>query len=505
MMTQLLRLFTLIALALGTLAINAQDAQPIYRTTVPTIDYIETPQGTRLSVRVLITNISGTSATEVVTAMLVALDSRQQILIRELDSVDVAPLAAGEQRELALSTTLIGFTPGEIQGFQVRLVAPPESPFVYQDSSVFGARIPADVSGNPPPTDANIIRLPVLDIALNLRDPLTAIGVGVFAILLALTLYLLYRLYRLLFVRPPEFGNWQPPYALVPALDPYSTSGIRQGWQQHAQNNVITAPPTPNAAHIVKLLNGADGTYLAGWRVGALRLSQYDQYGRVARSQTLADRKSVRQLDRLAAQRGKLTREQAEARLKPIARRLVNQFMRRISKRSAVLPVALDIRLSARHGEVSILFELYSARGSQWTLVDRWTPEMVVIGRNIYEAYTYSLFGQTGGETFSAFKARLIVDVTRWLAVMLSVNQPAAPAKQDRPQSRPRDQRPTAPLPPERLAESVAAPASLEHVQSPPTDKHAVVPPPTTPNLPPVKPPAAPEAESEPAADTDAD
>ncbi len=322
--------------------------------------------------------------------------------------------------------------------------------------------------------------LPPLNFGLNLSDPLTAILYGVFAMLLALLLYLLYHMYRLLFVRPPEFGSWPPPYSLMPHIDPYSTAGIRQGWQIHAQNNVITAPPVQSNAHVIKRLMGADGVYLNGWHVKALRLSQYDQYGRVARSQTLADARSVKRLDRLVRQRAKLTPDKAHARIKPIARRLARAFTRRISKRSAMLPIALDVRLSARHGEVSIVFELFTARDGMWSLVDRWQPDMMILGRNIHEAYTYSIFGQTSSETWREFRTRLSEDITRWLMVMLAVNTLQQPAAGSRAPLQ-RDLRPTAPLPPEPRA-GLASPPALETGSSPtPTSQHSPKPtPPTT-------------------------
>lgn len=344
--------------------------------------------------------------------------------------------------------------------------------------------------------------LPQLNLGLNLSDPLTAVLFGAFAMLLALLLYLLYRAYRLLFVRPPEFGNWQPPYSLMPHIDPYSSAGIRQGWQMHAQNNVITAPPVQNSAHVIKLLTGVDGAYLSGWHVKALRLSQYDQYGRVARSQTLADARSVKRLERLMRRRDKFTTAKAEAYLRPMARRWVRDFMRHISKRGAMLPIALDVRFSAKHGEVNILFDLYTARDGRWSLVDRWQPDMMVLGRSIHEAYTYSLFGQTGGESLREFRARLVVDICRWLVVMLALDAPAPrPLEAVKPTSKPRALRPTTPLPPEPTDNLPSAPMRIEHVQqAEPTPAPNRTPrpiPPTAPHLPAVK-PAPDEADDQP-------
>jgi hypothetical protein len=114
----------------------------------------------------------------------------------------------------------------------------------------------------------------------------------------------------------------------------------------------------------------------------------------------------------------------------------VKRFVKRVNKRNALLPIALDVRFRARHGEVAIVFELYQGHNNQWVRVDRWQPEMIVVSRTIYESYTYSLYGQTGGETFKEYRKRLVSDVTRWLEVLLQIPQPEAAApKPARPAS----------------------------------------------------------------------
>jgi len=79
---------------------------------------------------------------------------------------------------------------------------------------------------------------------------------------------------RLLLRRPPTFGNWQPPYATMPPLDPNSTYGRRQMWQQHAANNIVPSPCAMGSIHARKLLLGMDAEYLSGWKVIALRLGK---------------------------------------------------------------------------------------------------------------------------------------------------------------------------------------------------------------------------------------
>src|SRR5690606_22849139 len=163
-----------------------------------------------------------------------------------------------------------------------------------------------------------------------------------------------------------------------------STAGVRQAWQQHASNNVIDIPATYGATHAVKQLIGTDGAYLSGWKVQALRLNLYDQYGRVARTQTLASSKDVRQINAILNRRHKLKPEQIAKRLRPIAKRLARTFWKRISPRSAMLPVALDVRLSGKHGEVNIIFELYQFNQGVWQLLDQWSPEMMIVSKRLY-------------------------------------------------------------------------------------------------------------------------
>ena len=113
------------------------------------------------------------------------------------------------------------------------------------------------------------------------------------AVGVVILLWLLSVLLRLIFRRPQRVGNWQPPYSMMPTLDPNSTEGRRQAWQQHAQNGSILAMPTEGNVHPVKLLLSTDQDYLKNWRVTAIRLSQYDNYGRVGRSEMIASKKSL--------------------------------------------------------------------------------------------------------------------------------------------------------------------------------------------------------------------
>ena len=109
--------------------------------------------------------------------------------------------------------------------------------------------------------------------------------IGVVAIVLIL-LWVISVIVRLLFSRPPTFAAWQPPYVITPLMDPNSTNGRRQLWQQHAQSDTLPLPCSPGSYMVRKLLIGSSGVKLSGWHVTGLRISQYDRYGRVARSQS---------------------------------------------------------------------------------------------------------------------------------------------------------------------------------------------------------------------------
>ncbi len=260
---------------------------------------------------------------------------------------------------------------------------------------------------------------------LDLNDPVQAISlIGICGAAVVLTLLLLLILI-LLFQRQPDIGNWQPSYVNLLPLDPNSAAGRRQQWQTHAQNNTLPPFCSEGQYQVRKLANGIDGTHLNDWRVTAIRKSQFDMYGRVARSQTLAKKGVVRRLNGLLRRRKNLDMIQLNNRLRPVAKALVGQFRRRWNERNAMLPVALDIRLDGKHGEVRILFELFQCRGNTWGLVDAWEPEMAITGKTIQEVYSLSAYGQRPGETPRAFRARLQDDLAAALAAVIALPSPA--------------------------------------------------------------------------------
>ncbi|MBZ0280090.1 MAG: hypothetical protein K8L97_05070 [Anaerolineae bacterium] len=259
-----------------------------------------------------------------------------------------------------------------------------------------------------------------LNIRLDFNDPAqVALLAGIIGAVIILLL-LIVLIVRTIFQRPPDFGSWQPPYANMPLLDPNTLSGRRQQWQVHAQNGSLPAICTEDAFHVRKLVSGVDGKYFGGWQVIALRLNQYDMYGRISRSQILASKRVVKQIGAVARRSGKLTPDQIKRRLRPAGKRLAGQLRRKLNERNVMLPLAMDVRLRGRHGEVRIWFELYQGQRGAWTLVDQWEPEMAVIGKMIYEGYTYTVYGQRPGETFKGFRQRLQDDITTVLAEMVS-------------------------------------------------------------------------------------
>jgi hypothetical protein len=271
----------------------------------------------------------------------------------------------------------------------------------------------------------------------NQEQVLRLVGVGAAVLLLLMIVWITVRAAA---QKTPSFGTGRPPYATMGAADVNTVWGRRQLWQQHAQNDGMPSGCAEGSVHARKLLLGVDNLYLAGWRITALRVSQYDAYGRVAHSTVLASDSMVKRLNRAArasaslAKNAKLRNEQKKQRLsnqvRPIARGLAGKLQRKLNSRSAMLPIALDLRFEGTHGEVRIVFELFQCQYGVWKQIDGWEPEMMVTGKTIYETYTFTIFGQLTSESFQDFKRRLPDDVTRFLvdAVMLSAPDQPEPA-----------------------------------------------------------------------------
>jgi len=346
-------------------------------------------------------------------------------------SVDVPPVNRGSQPTYAISASLEQIPEGEqtfILSLQLNGVIYSDTPILERTLTI--PAIPPTVCSTSTQNEFPVV-IPFVNIKIDLLNPTTdelaflAGLVAVVLLILMLPLMILRRLTR----RPPAFGLQLPPYATTPPLDPSSESGVRQGWQMAAQNNLISVNPSPQAMASVKMLTGADGRYLDGWDLTAMRLSQYDQYGRVTRSVTLADRGAIRNLDHLAHNRKVLDMTdlekrsaQIEKKVTPIGRKLADALSKRITPRSAVLPIALDLRFRGEHGEVKIIFQLYQCENDSrtWREVRSWEPEMVVTTGTIYEMYTYTLHGQTQNESLKDFKRRLPLEISRMLGEFIA-------------------------------------------------------------------------------------
>ncbi|MCS6836768.1 MAG: hypothetical protein NZ750_12225 [Anaerolineae bacterium] len=244
-----------------------------------------------------------------------------------------------------------------------------------------------------------------------------------------LILWVLSIIFRLLTRRPPTFPLWQAPYATVPMLDPNSVEGRRQAWQLHAQNGLILAANRDGALHPIKQLISTDGQSLSNWQVTAMRISQYDNYGRVARSQVIARPALVKRFNRLLKRRLKADDAALQRQVMKIARPLVRQVMRSVSNKNAFLPIALDIRWSGRHGEVRILFELYQFQGGAWYRIDQWEPMMAIASRTLQENYTFTIHGMSANENLRSYAKRLQEDLAWLLLETVRVRQPQQQAR----------------------------------------------------------------------------
>jgi hypothetical protein len=239
-------------------------------------------------------------------------------------------------------------------------------------------------------------------------DLLLAGGIGVVVLML---LWLVTVILRLIFRRPPTFGNWQPPYATVPALHPDTVAGRRQAWQQHVQNSLILAPPHEGTPYAVKNLLGRDGSWLTGWQVVGLRCAQYDQYGRVTRTQFIGTHKLLKQINRIMPAHGT---PKFEKRIQQVTKAIRKGAQKSFGKKTLFLPVSIDLRWEGDAHDVRIQFQLYQAQQGRWALLDEWDPQMAIMPPRFQEQTTYTIHGQTAGEKPKDYYARLERDLG-WL------------------------------------------------------------------------------------------
>ncbi|MEO0565151.1 MAG: hypothetical protein AAF125_23790, partial [Chloroflexota bacterium] len=266
--------------------------------------------------------------------------------------------------------------------------------------------------------------LAFLPFEVDLSDPVqlaALIGAVIFIVLL---LWLGTVILRLIFSNPPSYPNQPPPYANQQQLNPESLGGRRQMWQHATQHGSMLADEQEGNLHARKVLLGTDGRRFSGWRVVGIRASQYDNYGRITRTEVLGSKKDARRLTRAVERSEETQREQARRRVRPVATALAKSLARRISRKSATLPIALDIKFRGEHGEVGIQFLLYQYQLGAWRQLDSWNPEMTVTRKAIYETYTYTVFGKTEDEKWGAFRRRLRNDITLLLTEMVLCTPP---------------------------------------------------------------------------------
>jgi hypothetical protein len=377
--------------------------------------------GAEVILHCTVRNQGGDAADETIIRLIGAGDQQSQ---PNLSSATLPALKSGEQVQIDLSFPIDIYEPESRQPFDIQVIS---SGIVITSRSIV-VQIPAESMGGLIAISPSIFEIPPLGIRVDLTDPVQVVMLvgfgGAALVLLLITLIIL----RLLFRRPPSFGTWQPPYANVPPMNPDTMAGRRQSWQQHAQNNALPPRCTPGAIQARKLLLGMDGKNMSGWRVIALRMSQYDMYGRVARSQILASKGVVKRLDRLAHKAQSLEHERMLKQVRPVAKKLANEFKKKVNSRNAMLPVALDLRFQGAHGDVRIVFELYQCQNEQWQRIDNWEPEMTVLSKTIYDSYTYTIYGQSGGETLKEYRQRLYEDLAWILAALVGSRASDAPA-----------------------------------------------------------------------------
>lgn len=433
-------LFTCIAVFLASAGVQAQQAAPAlrdYAVRNPQVSFAEDNLSFTLSFNII--NQGGDAVTDsVINVFDLSADGEL------VNSRVLPPLQAGQSVDVGMPFITRNFEPGstirlrieagidlyELAGTALASNNATEITVTIPNGSSSGLQTPVpDAEGS---SQANIDQQPFIAIesgGLRIGDTFISqdnllLGLAITAGVL-LVLWLLSVVLRLVFRRTPGFGRWQPAYATTMPMDPDSIAGRRQAWQLHAQNGSLLARCTDGVIHPLKILTSVDGRRLGNWKLVAMRLNQYDSYGRVARSEALAPKGLLKGINRIINRSEPLPEDKLERRMRPIARRLVRNYRKGISKRSAFLPVAMDLRFTGRHGEVRILFELYQCSGGTWQRLDQWEPEMSVIGRSIDEQLTYTIHGQSGGETMREYLTRLQDDVTWLLVEMLREPQPA--------------------------------------------------------------------------------
>lgn len=432
------RIFLILIIISGLVGgVIAQTTPRDYGLSEPSVSY--STDYTMAKVEVTITNLGG-DASQISDVKIISSGDA-----RVLETLELTPLAAGEtvkiKFELPLTDLAIGDTFFIIEAGidQFELAG---SPIASNNRGIVTITKPdtatiGDISAPQTTTDTSspydfVIPLVNLGITLNdttlqinqdtylIRDILMGIGAIIVGLIL---LWFLVVILRLLFRRKPTFGTWQPPYAYHKYNDPNSPMGRRQGWQTHAQNSTIFDACTPDHIVAIKHLLDTDGNPINGWAVKAMRTIQYDMYGRIDHTEAIMSKKILKQLNKTINQASTLDDAILSKKFTSIAKHIAKLAHKPIKKKSAMLPIALDIRFEGAHDDVQIIFELYQCQQDEWRQLDRWEPELLAMGDTITENYTYTLNGQLPGETPKTFRKRLIEDIAWILAGMLYQQQ----------------------------------------------------------------------------------
>jgi hypothetical protein len=431
-------LISLWLISIMCMASFAQSDPRDYSVSAPTVTYAE--DGTAFTVEFTITNNGGNAAND---AQIIITQGNGIVKITDT----LPPLTANQAVTVEFPFQMAGYEMG-VQAFFVEVGIDQfelaGSPIARDNRKSFSVTI-TEPSGSQV-TDITVtvdgefdFVIPVLEIGFkrlddglqinqniySTQDILKGAGIGAVSLVL---LWFFTLILRLLFRRKPVFGNWTPPYAQQPYYDPNSTLGRRNSWQHHAQNGTIFESCTQNNVVSLKRLLDMDGDILGEWDIKAIRTVQYDMYGRINRTEVIMPSKIIKKLNKVARRAQSYDNPKLKKAVQPIAKSIAKLAGKPISKKSAMLPIAMDLRFEGKHGEVRIMFELYQCRDHSWHLIDQWEPEMAIVGHKIIESYTYTLNGQLGGESYKDYKRRLVEDVAWLLGGMLYRHQqPATP------------------------------------------------------------------------------
>jgi hypothetical protein len=423
-----------------------QDTAPDY--SIQLIHYSFSADNGQTTVTFDVVN-SGGDSKKSSTAVLNLIETGEQIA-----TATVPALISNGRYTVVMTFSNERFAPGSVESFRAVVgvgdgdVEPAGSASVQDNFARIVVTLPATLpqpqvtpqieatrepTSEPTPASNDTIQQILRTLNLDLSKPeQKAMLIGLVAVVLVLAL-IIWVILRLVFARKPDISGWQPSYANLLPTDPNTLAGRRQQWQGVAQNSSLAQSGTEGTVQVRKLPTGVDDHYLSGWHIVALRMSQYDMYGRVNRSQITPSQSIVKRLDWVARKHEKLNADQLIRQLNPVARMLSREVRKKVNDRTAMLPLAIDFRLRARHGEVRIWFELYRRQYGQWAQIDRWEPEMMVQGKWMYETFTYTLYGQKPGEDLKGFQKRLENDLLQLLTEMFSPAVVTPPQRPDAP------------------------------------------------------------------------